>query len=149
MAGGSAKRRSANSNKRKKMESGMEDSKAERRKALLKRRKRAAMSADAMDEDSASFPSSPFGDGSVPTTPGRPGHRNSSVFHDMMRRRTSYDIDNIVIPYSMAATTRVERLQYKEIQTPKWRTVDQVDDEAVTAEVKIHFFYFNCFFIKH
>lgn len=31
----------------------------------------------------------------------------------------SYDIDNIVIPYSMAASTRVEKLQYKEILTPK------------------------------
>ncbi|KAG9474431.1 hypothetical protein GDO78_004634 [Eleutherodactylus coqui] len=37
------------------------------------------------------------------------------------RRRveTSYDIDNIVIPMSVAATTRVERLQYKEILTPR------------------------------
>lgn len=41
------------------------------------------------------------------------------------RRRveTSYDIDNIVIPMSVAATTRVERLQYKEILTPSWRVV--------------------------
>lgn len=31
----------------------------------------------------------------------------------------SYDIDNIVIPYSMAAVKRVEKLQYKEILTPK------------------------------
>lgn len=31
----------------------------------------------------------------------------------------SYDIDNIVIPYSVAAATRVEKLQYKEILTPK------------------------------
>lgn len=34
-------------------------------------------------------------------------------------RVNSYDIDNIVIPYSVAASTRVERLQYKEILTPK------------------------------
>lgn len=34
-------------------------------------------------------------------------------------RITSYDIDNIVIPYSVAASTRVEKLQYKEILTPK------------------------------
>ncbi|KAK3600322.1 hypothetical protein CHS0354_006684 [Potamilus streckersoni] len=31
----------------------------------------------------------------------------------------AFDINNIVIPYSMAASTRVEKLQYKEIQTPK------------------------------
>lgn len=34
-------------------------------------------------------------------------------------RISSYDIDNIVIPYSVAASTRVEKLQYKEILTPK------------------------------
>lgn len=43
----------------------------------------------------------------------------------MQRRRRSeqhaFDINNIVIPYSIAAATRVERLQYKEIITPKWR----------------------------
>ena len=31
-------------------------------------------------------------------TPGRPS-RERSMFHDLMRRRMSYDIDNIVIPY--------------------------------------------------
>ncbi|XP_063971798.1 KAT8 regulatory NSL complex subunit 1 [Diachasmimorpha longicaudata] len=36
-------------------------------------------------------------------------------------RRNSYDIDNIVIPYSVAASARLEKLQYKEIPTPKWR----------------------------
>lgn len=34
-------------------------------------------------------------------------------------RIDSYDIDNIVIPYSVAASTRVEKLKYKEILTPK------------------------------
>ncbi|RXG60810.1 KAT8 regulatory NSL complex subunit 1-like protein [Armadillidium vulgare] len=34
---------------------------------------------------------------------------------------SSYDINNIVIPYSMAAASRVELIQYKEIPTPKWR----------------------------
>ncbi|XP_054265677.1 KAT8 regulatory NSL complex subunit 1 isoform X2 [Macrosteles quadrilineatus] len=37
------------------------------------------------------------------------------------KRENSYDIDNIVIPYSVAAATRLEKLQYKEILTPKWR----------------------------
>ncbi|KAL3280035.1 hypothetical protein HHI36_017542 [Cryptolaemus montrouzieri] len=41
-------------------------------------------------------------------------------------RINSYDIDNIVIPYSVAAATRVEKLQYKEILTPKWRIADDV-----------------------
>ena len=42
---------------------------------------------------------------------------------DLMKRRrgeSAYDINNIVIPYSMAASTRVEKLQYKEIITPKY-----------------------------
>ncbi|XP_074605360.1 non-specific lethal 1 isoform X2 [Brevipalpus obovatus] len=44
------------------------------------------------------------------------------------RRRRSeqyaYDINNIVIPYSIASTTRVEKLKYKEIDTPKWRFIE-------------------------
>uniref|UniRef100_UPI00398ED9C7 KAT8 regulatory NSL complex subunit 1-like protein isoform X3 n=1 Tax=Pristiophorus japonicus TaxID=55135 RepID=UPI00398ED9C7 len=35
----------------------------------------------------------------------------------------SYDIDNIVIPMSLVATTKIEKLQYKEIITPSWRIV--------------------------
>ncbi|XP_051959404.1 KAT8 regulatory NSL complex subunit 1 isoform X2 [Xyrauchen texanus] len=44
----------------------------------------------------------------------------------MRRRRgeSPFDINNIVIPMSVAATTRVEKLQYKEILTPSWREVD-------------------------
>ncbi|KAH1012608.1 KAT8 regulatory NSL complex subunit 1 [Dendroctonus ponderosae] len=41
------------------------------------------------------------------------------------RAADSYDIDNIVIPYSVAAATRVEKLQYKEILTPKWRIAEE------------------------
>ncbi|CAG2062489.1 unnamed protein product, partial [Timema podura] len=40
------------------------------------------------------------------------------------KRENSYDIDNIVIPYSIAAATRVEKLPYKEIPTPKWRVAE-------------------------
>lgn len=42
----------------------------------------------------------------------------------------SYDIDNIVIPYSMAASTRVEKLEYKEIPTPKWRIVPLIPNNV-------------------
>ncbi|KPU80301.1 uncharacterized protein Dana_GF18542, isoform D [Drosophila ananassae] len=63
--------------------------------------------------------------------------RNSSPSHGHRIERTSdrrirpvYDIDNIVIPYSMAAQTRVEILPYKEIPTPKWRIVDSDGDKA-------------------
>ncbi|KAJ7984607.1 hypothetical protein DPEC_G00356530 [Dallia pectoralis] len=50
----------------------------------------------------------------------------SNTPHPIRRRRgeSSFDINNIVIPMSVAATTRVEKLQYKEILTPSWREVD-------------------------
>ena len=35
------------------------------------------------------------------------------------KRTSAYDIDDIVIPYQLAAATRVEKLQYKEIDTPR------------------------------
>ena len=41
-----------------------------------------------------------------------------------------YDIDNIVIPYSMLASTRVEKLEYKEIMTPKWRRLTEEEKLA-------------------
>ena len=39
-------------------------------------------------------------------------------------RENAFDINNIVIPYSIAASTRVEKLVYKEIATPKWRDLE-------------------------
>ncbi|KMQ93921.1 mll1 mll complex subunit [Lasius niger] len=48
----------------------------------------------------------------------------SSNSHGRLRQN-SYDIDNIVIPYSVAASTRPEKLQYKEILTPKWRLCEE------------------------
>ncbi|KAK3749107.1 hypothetical protein QZH41_007073 [Actinostola sp. cb2023] len=44
----------------------------------------------------------------------------------LRKKRTSnaFDINNIVIPYSMASSTRVEKLQYKEIPTPSWRLLE-------------------------
>lgn len=61
---------------------------------------------------------------SVPSTP-----------QPIKRRRgeSSFDINNIVIPMSVAATTRVEKLQYKEILTPRWRTVD-IFSQPITEE---------------
>ncbi|XP_066529971.1 KAT8 regulatory NSL complex subunit 1 isoform X2 [Hoplias malabaricus] len=56
------------------------------------------------------------------------------------RGESSFDINNIVIPMSVAATTRVEKLQYKEILTPSWREVDitakrmSKEDESVEIE---------------
>lgn len=36
------------------------------------------------------------------------------------KRAAHYDIDDIVIPYHIAAATRVEKLQVKEIDTPRY-----------------------------
>ncbi|XP_068952046.1 KAT8 regulatory NSL complex subunit 1-like isoform X3 [Petaurus breviceps papuanus] len=47
------------------------------------------------------------------------------------RSENSYDIDNIVIPMSMATGARVEKLQYKEILTPSWRLVESKEQETL------------------
>uniref|UniRef100_A0A8C7ZMM6 PEHE domain-containing protein n=1 Tax=Oryzias sinensis TaxID=183150 RepID=A0A8C7ZMM6_9TELE len=49
------------------------------------------------------------------------------------RGESSFDINNIVIPMSVAATTRVEKLQYKEILTPSWRSAD-IFSQSITEE---------------
>ncbi|XP_061179909.1 KAT8 regulatory NSL complex subunit 1-like [Saccostrea echinata] len=50
----------------------------------------------------------------------------------MRKRRleSAYDIDNIVIPYSIASATRVVKLEYKEIVTPKWRDITENSEET-------------------
>ncbi|KAJ9601111.1 hypothetical protein L9F63_000746 [Diploptera punctata] len=52
------------------------------------------------------------------------------------KRENSYDIDNIVIPYSIAASTRVEKLQYKEIPTPEWRSVELELESPLKLDLK-------------
>ncbi|XP_057682001.1 KAT8 regulatory NSL complex subunit 1-like isoform X1 [Corythoichthys intestinalis] len=73
-----------------------------------------------------------------------------ALLQPVKRRRgeSSFDINNIVIPMSVAATTRVEKLQYKEIITPSWRAVDippapddddrEVEDLSDAAFVQLH-----------
>lgn len=121
-------------------------SKLDRRKTNLKRRKRNTISNDTPDDDSGSaFPSSPYGAGGgdsasvssgVSSTPGRGGRGERPLHHDVLRRsvhRAAYDINNIVI-HSMAASTRVELLQYKEILTPKWRVVEEFETSHQTSD---------------
>ncbi|XP_067397139.1 KAT8 regulatory NSL complex subunit 1 isoform X2 [Emydura macquarii macquarii] len=56
-------------------------------------------------------------EGSAPASTSSQG--TSSMSQPRRRRgESSFDINNIVIPMSVAATTRVEKLQYKEILTP-------------------------------
>lgn len=71
---------------------------------------------------------------STPLGPGGQGAM-STPQQPIKRRRgeSSFDINNIVIPMSVAATTRVEKLQYKEILTPSWRMVD-IFSQKITEE---------------
>uniref|UniRef100_A0A8C3CYG6 KAT8 regulatory NSL complex subunit 1 like n=1 Tax=Cairina moschata TaxID=8855 RepID=A0A8C3CYG6_CAIMO len=70
----------------------------------------------------------------------RPSHSTSSQHNSRRRLRSesSYDIDNIVIPMSLVAPSKLEKLQYKEILTPSWRVVEfqplersHTDDEEI------------------
>ncbi|NXR42546.1 KAL1L protein, partial [Zosterops hypoxanthus] len=56
----------------------------------------------------------------------RSTHSSSSQHNSRRRLRSesSYDIDNIVIPMSLVAPSKLEKLQYKEILTPSWRVVE-------------------------
>ncbi|KAG0713498.1 KAT8 regulatory NSL complex subunit 1 [Chionoecetes opilio] len=57
-------------------------------------------------------------------------HSTSNHKNKQTMSSKSYDIDNIVIPHSMAASTRVEKLEYKEIQTPKWRILPHLPNNV-------------------
>ncbi|XP_066497515.1 KAT8 regulatory NSL complex subunit 1-like protein isoform X2 [Hoplias malabaricus] len=66
-------------------------------------------------------------------------HQRNSQFPVRRRNGESvYNINNIVIPMSLAASTKVEKPQYKDIVTPSWKTVDitslvkkEEDEESV------------------
>ncbi|XP_058562487.1 KAT8 regulatory NSL complex subunit 1-like protein isoform X4 [Neofelis nebulosa] len=55
-----------------------------------------------------------------------------------LRSESSYDIDNIVIPMSLVAPAKLEKLQYKEILTPSWRmaVLQPLDEYDVGEEVE-------------
>lgn len=80
-----------------------------------------------LNSDSDGMDTSP-----VPSPLSHPSHASNQQWADIIRRKreTAFDIDNIVIPYSIAASTRVERLKYKEILTPTWRAVDRESEPA-------------------
>ncbi|XP_023616637.1 KAT8 regulatory NSL complex subunit 1-like protein isoform X6 [Myotis lucifugus] len=68
--------------------------------------------------------------------------RTQNSTHNTARRRlrseSSYDIDNIVIPMSLVAPAKLEKLQYKEILTPSWRMVvlQPLDEYNVDEEIE-------------
>uniref|UniRef100_A0A286XD13 KAT8 regulatory NSL complex subunit 1 like n=1 Tax=Cavia porcellus TaxID=10141 RepID=A0A286XD13_CAVPO len=60
---------------------------------------------------------------------------SQSTARRRLRSESSYDIDNIVIPMSLVAPAKLEKLQYKEILTPSWRmAVLQPLDECNLGE---------------
>ncbi|XP_004851180.1 KAT8 regulatory NSL complex subunit 1-like protein [Heterocephalus glaber] len=60
---------------------------------------------------------------------------SQSTARRRLRSESSYDIDNIVIPMSLVAPAKLEKLQYKEILTPSWKmAVLQPLDECNLGE---------------
>uniref|UniRef100_A0A8D1CTV4 PEHE domain-containing protein n=1 Tax=Sus scrofa TaxID=9823 RepID=A0A8D1CTV4_PIG len=67
-----------------------------------------------------------------------------------LRSESSYDIDNIVIPMSLVAPAKLEKLQYKEILTPSWRMVLlQPLDEYNLGEEEIEDLSDEVFSLRH
>uniref|UniRef100_G3R6C6 KAT8 regulatory NSL complex subunit 1 like n=1 Tax=Gorilla gorilla gorilla TaxID=9595 RepID=G3R6C6_GORGO len=67
-----------------------------------------------------------------------------------LRSESSYDIDNIVIPMSLVAPAKLEKLQYKEILTPRWRmVVHQPLDEYNLGKEEIEDLSDEVFSLRH
>ncbi|NXE35277.1 KAL1L protein, partial [Ptilorrhoa leucosticta] len=82
----------------------------------------------------------------------RPTHSTSSQHNSRRRLRSesSYDIDNIVIPMSLVAPSKLEKLQYKEILTPSWRVVElQPLEKSQTDEEEVEDLSDKAFFLRH
>ncbi len=75
-------------------------------------------------------------DGSPVASPAVPSSNQAWADHIRRKRETAYDINNIVIPYSMAASTRVEKIKYKEILTPTWREIDYASNDAQPTQAE-------------
>eukprot|EP00127_Corallochytrium_limacisporum_P003899 Clim_evm9s154 gene=Clim_evmTU9s154 len=66
---------------------------------------------------------------SAPTTPGAttPGETASHKSEEKKRRRsTAYEMDNIILPSQVSgiAANRIDKIDYKDIETPHWREVN-------------------------
>lgn len=90
------------------------------------KRNRDRLSSGCSSRAESPVPSPSLSEASLSGTPTvlTPTSANSTIYRRRRSEQHAFDINNIVIPYSIAATTRVERLQYKEIITPKWRLID-------------------------
>ncbi|XP_068804020.1 KAT8 regulatory NSL complex subunit 1-like protein isoform X2 [Struthio camelus] len=79
-------------------------------------------------------------------------HSTSSQHNSRRRLRSesSYDIDNIVIPMSLVAPSKLEKLQYKEILTPSWRVVEfQPLERSHTDEEELEDLSDEVFSLRH
>ncbi|CAI9165074.1 unnamed protein product [Rangifer tarandus platyrhynchus] len=75
---------------------------------------------------------------------------SQSTARRRLRSESSYDIDNIVIPMSLVAPAKLEKLQYKEILTPSWRMVVlQPLDEYDLGEEEIENLSDEVFSLRH
>ncbi|XP_077349714.1 KAT8 regulatory NSL complex subunit 1-like [Lithobates pipiens] len=75
---------------------------------------------------------------SLTDTPPSVSQQNSaSAALKRKRFENSYDIDNIVIPMSLVAASRVEKLQYKEILTPSWRVLDSSEKDLLDVDPQL------------
>ncbi|XP_014815104.1 PREDICTED: KAT8 regulatory NSL complex subunit 1-like protein isoform X3 [Calidris pugnax] len=82
----------------------------------------------------------------------RTTHSTSSQHNSRRRLRSesSYDIDNIVIPMSLVAPSKLEKLQYKEILTPSWRVVEfQPLERSNTDEEEVEDLSDEAFSLRH
>ncbi|XP_067993971.1 KAT8 regulatory NSL complex subunit 1-like protein isoform X3 [Melanerpes formicivorus] len=82
----------------------------------------------------------------------RPAHTTASQHNSRRRLRSesSYDIDNIVIPMSLVAPSKLEKLQYKEILTPSWRVIEfQPLEKSPTDEEEVEDLSDEAFSLRH
>ncbi|NXG47489.1 KAL1L protein, partial [Psilopogon haemacephalus] len=81
----------------------------------------------------------------------QPTHATASQHNSRRRLRSesSYDIDNIVIPMSLVAPSKLEKLQYKEILTPSWRVVEFQPLEKSTDEEEVEDLSDEAFSLRH
>ncbi|XP_005049058.1 PREDICTED: KAT8 regulatory NSL complex subunit 1-like protein isoform X1 [Ficedula albicollis] len=130
---------------------------------LSEGRKKRHLSETAVGESSSQFETFSFQHAEpeshssfTPTSSGsamsRPTHSTSSQHNSRRRLRSesSYDIDNIVIPMSLVAPSKLEKLQYKEILTPSWRVVElQPLEKSQTDEEEVEDLSDKAFSLRH
>ncbi|CAN8200923.1 unnamed protein product [Coccothraustes coccothraustes] len=130
---------------------------------LSERRKKRHLSETAVGETSTRFEAFSFQHAEpeaqssfTPTSSGSAMARptaSTSAQHNSRRRlrsESSYDIDNVVIPMSLAAPFKLEKLQCKEILTPSWRVVElQPLEKSQTDEKEVEDLSDRAFALRH